>query len=266
MQKLVNDNIPVRTAIMRFADSYCPLFRMQYVDVSKDAENPNPYVRLSADADGSTGTKLIIFLNIGASSADYTQYQFSAYATGITDPGGIDASPTHTQCTTLKALIAALNAIDGVVAHRLHAPADRSLDTDDFLDISSTAVGPLFLETLYADASEVLTCAYRLGMPEDINGKCGRGRVELVHINSIFTHTAGTFKMSYDPDETDESKEELLGFNRNLGTTATLTELWNWHEAPIVQKCPILFEVDGSALTASSTAAYLAIAYRNAEH
>jgi len=266
MQKIVNDNIPVRTAIMRFADSYCPLMRVQYVDISKDAENPNPYVRLSADANGSTGTKLIVLLNIGASASDYTQYQFSGYATGITDPGGIDASPTHTQCTTLKALITALNAIDGVVAHRLHAPADRSLDTDDFLDITSFALGPLWVDTLYADASEVLTCAYRLGIPENINGKIGRGRLELVHINSIFSHTTGTFKMSYDPNETDEADEELLGFNRALGTTATLTELWNFHEAPIVQKGPILFEVDGAALTASATAAYLAIAYRNAEH
>jgi hypothetical protein len=266
MQKFMNDSNPVRTDVMRFADSYAPLLRIQYVDISKDAENPNPYVRISADANGSTGTKLILLLNIGASASDYTQYQFSAYATGITDPGGIDASPTHTQCTTLGALIAALNAVDGVVAHRLHAPADYSLDTDDFLDISSTALGPLWLETLYKDASEVLTCAWRLGVPSNINGKVGRGRVELVHINSIFTHTSGTFKMSYDPDEEDATKEELLGFNRNLGTTATLTELWNFHEAPIVQKGPILFEIDGSALTASSTAAYLAIAYRSAEH
>lgn len=266
MINMMNDKNPVRTAVMRFADSYAPLLRIQFVDISKDASNPNPYVRFSADADGSTGSKLILLLNIGASSSDYTQYQFSAYATGITDPAAIDASPTHTQCTTLGALIAALNAIDGVVAHRLHAPADYSLDTDDFLDISSTALGPLWLETLYKDASEVLTCAWRLGVPENINGKVGRGRVELIHINSIFTHTAGTFKMSYDPDEEDYTKEELLGFNRNLGTTATLTELWNFHEAPIVQKGPILFEVDGSALTASSTAAYLSIAYRSAEH
>lgn len=261
-----NDENPIRTAVMRFNDSYCPLLRIQYVDIGKDPENPNQYVRLSADADGSTGSKLIVLLNIGPSSSDYTQYQFSAYATGISDPGGIDSTPTHTQCADLGALIAALNAIDGVVAHRLHAPADYSLDTNDFIDISSTVLGPLWLETLYKDASEVLTCAYRLGVPENINGKIGRGRVELIHINSIFTHTSGTFKMSYDPDEEDESKEELLGFNRSLGTTATLTELWNWHEAPIVQKGPILFEVDAAALTASSTAAYLAIAYRSAEH
>jgi len=267
-EDMTNAMIPVRTAKMVFADSYMPLVRMQFVDISTDASNPNPYVRLSADANGSTGTKLILFLNIGASSASYKQYQFSAHATAVTDPDGIatGANLVHTQCTTLKALIAALNAIDGVVAHRLHAPAAYSLDTDDFLDISSTAIGPLWVETLYKDASEVLTCAMRLGMPENINGKCGRGRMEIIDINSIFTHTTGTFKMSYDPNELDESEEELLPFNRNLGTTGTLTELWNFHEAPPVFKGPILFEVDGAALTASATAAYLVVAYRNAEH
>jgi hypothetical protein len=257
--------IPVRVANMVFSDTTCPLMRIHFVDKSKDASNPNPYVRLSADANGSGGTKLVVFLNIGASATDYTQYQFSGYATGVSDPAGVDASPTHTQCTTLKALLKALNAIEGISAHRLHAPADRSLDTDDFIDIASTALGPLWLDTLFADASEVLTCAYRIGIPENINGKIGRGRMELISINSLFTHTTGVLQVSYDPDELDESKEELLPYGRALGTTGTITELWDLHNDAPVFKGPLLFEVSGAALTASATAAFLTIAYRNYE-
>lgn len=268
-----NNVIPVRTAVARFNDGFAPMLRIQYVDKSTDPENPNKYCEWYIDNNGSTASKLLICLNIGEDATDYTQYQFSAYATGVTDPAGVDSSPTHTQCTTLKALINALNDIDGITAHRLHAPADYSLDTDDFIDVGTVAtptggtkLGPLFVDLLHADASEVLVTALRLGIPENVNGKIGRGRLELLRVNSLFTHTTGVFKVSYDPNETDETEEEELGYTRSLGTTSTITELWSFYTNPPVHKGPLLFEISSAALTASDTAAWFTVDYRNAEH
>jgi len=260
------DQIVNRAAKGIFNDSYLPALRLQYVDIGKDASSPTSYCRLIADADGSGGSKLIIFLNIGASATDYHQYQFDAYATATTDPDGVASGTgiTHTQCTTMKALINALNAVDGIKCHRLHTPADRSIDTDDFLDITTTALGPLWLDTLYADASEVTTYAMRVGIPENINGKIGRGRLGLVRMDSIITHTSGIVTIISDPNETDESEEVIL-MQFAAGTTATLTNNLDYTKEPIVFKGPILIEVTGT-LTASTSANWINLVYRSEEH
>jgi len=269
----MNEYSVVRTANPVFVDTSCPLLRLQYVDISKDASAPNNYAELFLDNNGSTGTtRAIILLNIGASATDYTQYQFSAAATGITDPAGVDASPTHTQCTTIGAVITALNAIDGVVAHRLHCPADRSFNTDDYIDIGTPAtptggvrLSGLWQEIVYADASEVLTFAYRIGIPENIKGKIGRGRLALHKISSIATHTAGVLKISYDPDEVDASKEEPIQ-SILLGSTGVQTTNLDLTTCPQVYKGPILIEITGSALTAGVTTTNAQIQYSSYEH
>ena len=272
MRDTANNSSVVRVAKLDFNDSKNALFRIKWNDIEKDASNPNPYCTLSADANGSTGSKLIFFLNIGASASDYTQYQFSAYATGVTDPGGIDSSPMHTQVTDLGALINALNLLQasdiGIYAARLHAPADYSLDTDDFIDITAFRVGPTFTEVLYKDASEVLVSAYRLGVPADANGKVGAGRIEIVRVVGYANSNSATdcvLTVKQDPTdggggEADESDSYLT---RYVPDNA-ITELFDYTDSPPVFKGPLLFEI--TAATSLAAGAYLEITYRSAEY
>ena len=274
MRDRANNSRPIRTAFLDFQDSKNGLLRLKWNDISKTASSPKPYATVTIEHNDSDDTKLIILLNIGASASDYTQYQFSAYATGITDPGGIDASPTHTQVLTLGALIDALNALHegttgiGVYAARLHAPADYSLDTDDFITQAVARISPFFTEMLYKDVSEVKTSAFRLGVPEDANGKVGRGRIEIVRVTAFANSNSATdcvYKLSYDPTEGSDGADDEVeqGFSRYVPDNA-ITEMIDEHEAPTVFKGPILVEI--TATSSLAAAAYVRIAYRNAEY
>ena len=262
-----NPSRVVRAANMKLADTSNPLLRLSWKDISKVAGTPNDYATITIDNDASTDSKVMLILNLGASSSDYSQYQFSAYATGITDPGSIDDSPTHTQCTTLGALVAAINAVDGMTCRRLHAPADYSFDTDDFVDLTETKLPHLFGEYLYKDASEVLTMAYRLGVPEDINGYVGAGRLEFIRANAYVNSDSATdciFKMSYDPSETDATDEVELGYTRYIPDSAW-TELFDFTDMPHVLNGPVLVELT-STTTLTVTTSQCMIGYRSAEY
>lgn len=272
MRDFANDARPIRTAVLDFNDSKNGLIRMKFNDIAKDAENPNNYAAVTWDHNGSDDTKLILLLDIGASASDYSQYQFSAAAAAVSDPGGVDASPTHTQCADVGALVDALNALQasdiGVYAARLHGPADYSLDTDDFITQAAARLSPLFTEMLYKDVSEVLTGAFRLGVPEDANGKVGRGNIEIVRIVGFANSDSATdctLKLSYDPTEgaAGEEDEVELGYTRYIPDNA-ITELYDFHEAPPVERGPVLVEM--TAATSLAAAAYVRISYRNAEY
>ena len=272
MRDRANDSRPIRTAFLDFQDSKNGLLRLKWNDISKTASSPKPYATVTIDHNASDDSKLILLLNIGASATDYSQYQFSAYATGITDPGGIDSSPTHTQVLTLGALVDALNLLQdsdiGIYASRLHAPADYSLDTDDFITQAVARISPFFTEMLYKDVSEVLTAAYRMGVPEDASGKVGRGRFEIVRVTAFANSNSATdcvYKLSYDPTEGSggASDEVEQAFTRYVPDNA-ITEMLDEHEAPTVFKGPILVEI--TATSSLAAAAYVRIAYRNAEY
>jgi len=273
MRDRANDSRPIRTAFLDFSDSKNGLMRLKWNDISKTASSPKPYATATIDHNSSDDSKLIVLLNIGASASDYTQYQFSAYATGITDPGGIDSTPTHTQVLTLGALVDALNALQdsdlGIYAARLHGPADYSLDTDDFITQAEARISPFFTEMLYKDASEVKTAAFRLGVPEDANGKVGRGRIEIVRIVAFCNSNSATdcvFKMSYDPTEGSggAGDEKELAYSRYV-PDAAITTLYDFHEAPPVERGPILVEMTATTTFTEDTT-YARIAYRNAEY
>ena len=122
------------------ADTELPLLRLRYSQ-ARDEESislPKVYCSIQAIKDGSTGSSLIIFLNIGSSSTVYEQYQFSDYATGITDPDAHDGTPTHTQCLTMQALVTAMNSIDGIGAITTNRVTITS--NSDFTNVSN-AVG-----------------------------------------------------------------------------------------------------------------------------
>jgi len=252
-----NPSRPTRTALLKLNDSNMPMLRLIWKDrtMGASAETPNDYATIQIDANGSGDSKLVVFVNMGASSTSYDQYQFSAHSAAVADPDGVDASPTHTQCTTLKALIKAINALRidsnlqdtefGLFASRLHAPADYSLNTD---------------------ASEIKTMALRLGIPENIKGGMGNGKLELIRLNGYADSNGATdcvMKISYDPDDVDESKEVELAYTRYI-PDAAWTELFDFHENPPVLNGPILVEI--TATTSLAVDAQVLVAYRNAEY
>jgi hypothetical protein len=259
--------IVTRTKLIELADDQNPLLALKYHDIGKNASSPQSYATLTIDANGSDDAKLIVFLNIGASSTDYSQYQFSASASGVVDPGGVDSSPTHTQCTTLGALIAAINALGveanrhtstdpiGIYAARVDGPADYSIDTDDFIDLAATNMTPTFLNCLYRDASEITHMSGRVGNPGggDINGKQGGGKLRLIKVQGKINSASGTdceFKISQDPNEISADDEKELGFTRNVPDD-TWTDLWDYADNPITLNGPLLIE----AVATSSMAA-----------
>ena len=259
MGNIFDKQNPTRVVELELADDANPLFRIKWVDEGQDAENPDVYAKITVDHNSSDDTKLIILLNIGASSTDYTQYQFSAYATGIADPGGIDGSPTHTQVTTLGALITALNLLDGIYAKRLHAPADYSLDTDDFITAAAADLSPLFTEHLYRDADQILTISYRLGVPDNVKGGVGNGNIKIVRAIALIDSNSATdcdFKISYDPDEVDATKEQELAYSRKVPDN-TITELFNYYENPAVHRGPLLIEATSTAAMAAGAKLWL---------
>jgi len=273
---VLNKDRDVRTAELKFADDKNALIKLKFNDISKTAETPDDYAAVAIDANGSDDSKLILFLNIGASSTDYTQNQFSAYATGVTDPNGVDSSPTHTQVATLGALITAINNIRynsttlaedqyGVWATRQNAPADYSLDTDDFIDLTEVAMSPVFTEYLYRDVSEILHGSVRFGIPGDINGLIGNGRCEILRIQAYVNSgdaTDCTFKLSKDPNEISADDEVEVGLTRSV-PDAAWTTLWDFTNAPIVYTGPMLAEIVASSSMAAN--AQVLISYRNKE-
>ena len=237
---------------MQLINTALPLFMMKSVDIGKDPENPDEYRTITIDNNGSDDSRLIIFLNIGPSSSDYDQYQFSAAAAAVTDPSGVDSSPTHTQCTTLGALVLAINATAvGFNAFRLNGPADYSLDSDDFVDLTETDVSVLYTNYLYKDASEVLTMAARIGVPENYD----HGHMELLYIRAFINSASATdcvMKVSRDPSEGDATEEVELGYERYVPDNAW-TDLVDNRTAPAVHEGPLLVEVTSTSAMTETT-------------
>ncbi len=273
--------MPARTAQLILSDTTNALLRIMFKDITKAAADAsNDYHTITADNNGSDASKLIILINVGVSATNYTQYQFSAAAAAVADPSGIDASPTHTQVTTLGALIKAVNALNspvtqpggaagsevGITVRRLHAPADYSLDSNDFIDIAETAIPPRFTEMLFKDASEVLTSAFRLGVPDNVNGKLGKGRIELIKAVALVNSNSGTdctFKISYDPNDESAADEVELAYTR-LVPDATITTLFDEHHSPAVVDGPVLIEI--TATVSMAVNAYVRTQYRSSEY
>jgi hypothetical protein len=236
-----------------FADDENPLLGVFYTSrrADEDPDSPKPYCSIQVDADGSDDSKLIVLVNIGASATSYDQYQFSSSASGITDPDGNDASPTHTQVTTLGALIDELNDVSGLSAYRLHAISSLSIDSDDFIDLDKTRVGgpASVLKCLYMDVSEHDTLYYRIGIPEHSSGLGGSFlEIESLEASINVDSGTGTLKLEVDPDETSTSNMKTVVYRDNL-VDDTLTTIIDRDDAYPVVQGPILITVSGTSLT-----------------
>lgn len=254
----------VRKDTLTFGDAYLPLVRIGAADRSEDPTSTNAYRRISIDANGSDDSKVILFLNIGASASDYTQYQFSAAASAVADPDGIDSSPTHTQCDDLAALVTALNAVSGVVASRLHGAADQSLDSDDFIDLTEQDIPSTMNpgDFLYRDASELLGFSGRVAL---LNHPIESGLIKIREIVAYANSDGAAdaqLTIKSDLDEFDESYEQDF-YGPEYIPDATRTQMVDWNDNPPVVRGPLLVEV--AATTSLAAGAYVEIVYESAE-
>lgn len=252
----------LNVAKMVLADANMPLLALKCRDISTDPEALDGYRHVVIDKDASGGSKLCVFINIGASATDFSQWQFSAYATAVSDPAGVagvvdGTTVTHTQCTTLGALCKAINELSiGLEAKRLHAPADYSLDTNDFIDAGTAPIPDASWKTcLYKDASEVLTCAVRIGSETEAPWK--GGIVELYKIMAYVNSNSGTdcvMTVKRDPNEYSADDEQDV-LSEKYVPDATETDMWPKYDgSPIcVAQGPILIEVTSTTTLTEST-------------
>jgi len=258
----------LRSQTATLSDTECPLLGLKWKDSTdgRDAENGNEYASITIDNNGSDDSFLIVLLNVGPSSTNYTQYQFSAAAAAVADPSGVDASPTHATVANLGAMIAAINLLQasnvGLYATRLHAPADYALNTNDFIDLAEQDLRAFQTGYLFKDASEVLTVARRIGIPEARD----HGLMEIVRIVANINSNSATdcvFRVSRDPNDISAADEVLLGqYSRNV-PDATITTLWDDHVAPSVVEGPVLFEA--TATVSMAVDSNFDVGYRSAE-
>jgi len=246
----------VRTKVITLSDTTMPLLRLWYSMGPQAGESPSTLVNyhtVTISPTTSSASKLLVTLKIGKgngtdgsagtdlSSAASTTYEFSASGVAVA------AGATATATTTLGALVDALNDIPGVVAYRLNAPADYSLDTDDFASLTETDITPKPMDILYKDASEIYTTAVRIGVPEAMDS----GRMKLLHVGGTVTGaTSGTITISRDPTDGEggADDEELYISETLVNTTNTDYVNENILEAS-VYRGPLLIEVTSSDLS-----------------
>lgn len=242
------------------ADDKQPLLMIQYRETGSDPESVNDYASLTVNPTGSSASKLSVVIKVGTTSSVYTQYEFAAAATGVTD------TDTFAQCTDLGALVDAINDLTGFNCWRLHAPADYSLDSDDFIALSETELNNVPSEYLYRDASEVANLYHRIGVPREKDN----GRVELIRLKyKIDASAVGDCSVKLYRDPTDgaggENDEvELAQGIDELAADDTETEMFNEYESPAIERGPILIKAeDDSSMAVNS---YVKGQYRSAEY
>lgn len=153
---------------------------------------------------GGTGSKLRVTIK-----------QYVSTSAGVVSVGTTTNLDGATY-TTLKDLVDALNAIDGITAWVLHAPHSYSTNSDDFIALSETDIRTdgKYLETLYRDASEVATAYMRIGNPQAWD----KGRLLIKRIYGTSTgNTNGTVKLLRD--EYGKDQVELLKFTQQTALT-----------------------------------------------
>jgi len=243
----------VRSATIRATDTSNPLLAIRWNNKGKDASDPLYKATITIQPTSGTGSKLRIVLK------EYEQNPTTGAVTARTTTN-LDGA-TY---TTLGALVAAINAIDGFKAYRLHAAADYSLNSDDFIALSETAIRPLVLqEVLYRDASSFTAAAanwaVRVGVPEAFDG----GKIKLLFVKAnVDSDTDCTIRISTDPSETDATKE-ILRFTRAV-PDATQTDLYDFHQNPVVIRGPVLVELISTAGIVEN-AAELIVTYQSCE-
>lgn len=229
----------VRVDRMQFGDAQQPCLAIAYSLAPVAGELPTSQVdkvTVTISPTGGTGSKLVLTLK---------RYL-------VDETGATLSTTTNTfngaTYTTLKKLIAAINAISGFTAWALHCPHAKSTNSDDFITLAETEIRTdgQPIECLYRDASEDLYVYARVGNPTARDS----GRMRLLKICGTQTGvTAGTMKVSRD--DYDEGNVPLLSF-----PSVTVTESSHLDHDVLkaaTYRGPLLVELYASDLSVSDT-------------
>lgn len=261
------------------SDTTMPLLAINYslkpsakaIDGSALAEDPNyhnHYATIAVDANGGADDSFLKILvtvyrfdNTGTATTNYT-YQISGSAAKV---AWSTTAPTYTaKALTMKDVVDLLNEIPGIYAYVLHCPHSWSVATDDFIDVSATAIPSQpgkFLNTLYRDYSDSEMDTdhevffMRFGVPEIRDA----GSMKLVGLDVNATGSDPNVRLFRD-DVRDWSTEYNATFNTELlnkqmfvnttVTSGTQTKVVDntIENAPTIQG-PCVLMIDQSDLT-----------------
>ena len=250
-----------RSAQVAFTDTSAPLFKLKYNN-PRTGEAPQTtanHCYITIEPTGSSTSKFICYVDIGSSATVYDQWQFAGGGTVQADPQSNSPTIVFNVTTTLGAMLQKIDellASKGIETVRLNAPADYALETDDFIALAVTRVSTDYVECGYKDASEVLTFAMRLGIPEtQDNGNIGIAKVVCTSAAGSTTDAALSFKISRDPNKYSASDEVEHGVYAAAGLTkeAANTVIDNTaHDRPAVLQGPLLLEFTGTTFAAAA--------------
>ena len=200
----------VRIDKIALSDTTQPLLEIKYTVPMAAGEFPTSQPgRCSYAIDNNGGGGSLFRMTVTVANTDQTGT--AAASTSYVYDGAASGSGTVTAVTaTLGELVDELAQIPGIEVYRRNAPADYSLATNDFVDVTTADIGSIPQDILFKDASEIFTSAVRIGIPEPQD----RGRIKLLGISGTCTGaTAGTLKVYVDPSETSaDDAEEALSF------------------------------------------------------
>ena len=229
-----------------------------------------PYKTIQIAAAGSSGGNVIVYLNIGASSASYKQYQFSYSGVAVADPDSVatGANIIATATTTLGALVAALRSVplmDGrpgntVEAYRLNAPAGFALNTALMTALAKTDLPGMAypLKTMYRSTA-CLTASGRVGFPQDMDS----AKLNLISCDAVATFV-GTATVSLYYADVDDVNDVSVKFISSALASTTSKTLFDWSVRPQVYRGPILITLVGDT-SFTNTAVEVILRYSNAQ-
>lgn len=229
-----------------------------------------PYRTIQIVANGGSDGNVIVLLNIGASSASYTQYQFSYTGIAVADPDGVatGANIIATATTTLGALVAALRSVplmDGqphnrVEAYRLNAPAGFALNTALMTALAKTDLPGMAypLKTMYRSVS-CLTASGRVGFPQDMDS----AKLKLISCDAVATFGSGACRVTLYHSDVNDVNDVSIKFTSAALATTVSQNLFDWSVRPQVYRGPILITLVQD--TVAPTAVEVILRYSNAQ-
>ena len=202
----------VRANRIQLLDATNPLLAVKYKLPRPAGEQPDDQARnctVVVDNNGGGSSKLRVTVAVQRVDEDGTAATDDTYIyDGVTGGGGTVTAVTE----TLGELVYELNQIPGITAVRMDGPADYSLATDDFIDVTVKDITPDLMNLLFKDADQVLTSCVRIGVPE----RRDTGRMKILRISGSCTGvtTAPVIKLIRDKDPLDlkmgVADEEIL--------------------------------------------------------
>lgn len=182
-----------------------------------------------------------------------------------TDTYAANTTTGATVAATIQALVDAINTDpNGFEARRLHAQSDlATTGSAAFIDVTATQIGQEWTPVLFRDESSYDGIAWsaRINVKRNTGGRVdgagqisGRGRIELLKVDSTATYASGTHTVVISEDRGSAAADEVQLFSVAGGATTVKGNIVDFTamEYPPVFDGPLLIEQTGAAITAGT--------------